>query len=292
MKSLAAAIGKASGKTVWVKAGTYAINETVKLAGSNVRISGITSGAMPVLDFSGSTQPSGAGNNGAKGITVSGSKYHLRYLELKKAGDNCIYVTGADNQFEWLDMHECADTGLQISSGGAGNKVINCDSHLHKDPIEGENGDGFAAKINIGAGNEFMGCRSWQNVDDGWDFYDAGKEPVNLTYCWAFNMKHPAATSASDGNGIKLGGERQYGTNGPHKLSECFSFHNPSWGFDLNNNNSGGVTCTGCGAWGNGKGAFEAGIKTSGNVTLSVSASAAASAKRDANGNLPDIAKL
>ena len=53
---------------------------------------------------------------------------------------------------------------------GARNKVINCDSYRNFDAVtDGENADGFAAKDRVGPGNEFRGCRSWQNADDGWD---------------------------------------------------------------------------------------------------------------------------
>ena len=283
-----ALIRSSSGRTIWVKAGTYPLSETMSLDGrAGIRISGVTCGEMPVIDVS-------SVGFSVRAIKMGGSNYHLRYLEIKgtHSADNCFNVDGSGNTFEWLKIHDCGNTGIRIDGGGADNKVINCDSYLNYDEEHGgTQADGFAAKSNIGTGNEFMGCRAFQNADDGWDHHNAGIATVTLTYCWAFDMSHPRSTEGGDGHGFELGGVGDYGPNGPHTLKECFSFHNPSWGFDLNGNDS-GVTCTGCGAWGNGEGAFDPGMIVSESVTHSASAAAAASAERDSNGNLPDIASL
>jgi hypothetical protein len=77
--------------------------------------------------------------------------------------------------------HGCSDTGLQITANSseagdamraAYNTVINCDSYENYDEANaGENADGFAAKLYIGPGNVFRGCRAWNNADDGWDLF-------------------------------------------------------------------------------------------------------------------------
>ena len=212
--------------------------------------------------------------------------------------------------------------GLQISGTSSltpsYNKIINCDSYLNADN-SAENADGFAAKLGIGPGNEFHGCRSYHNVDDGWDFFEAGPNPVLLEGCWSFAAKHPTkSTKNSDGNGFKLGGlrkevgwydalaadsaiKKQYPTyhdyavdnTATHKVVNCFAFENPSSGFDRNNNPSTGITLTGCGAWGNGTN-VEAGLNVVGEMLSlpAVTAEKAMAAKRDASGNLPDIKTL
>jgi hypothetical protein len=257
----------------------------------------VTGGAKPVIDFSGEARATN--NDGQRGLQISGTYVHLRYLEIKKAADNCLYVTGSNNTLEWLSVHECQDTGVQVSSGAASNKILNVDSYLNADPT-GENADGFAPKLSIGQNNYFCGTRSFQNSDDGYDCWSAGdSSPVTFEYCWSFGQPGPTGTSNSDGNGFKLGSPTSLasGGNAPHKLISCFAFNNRGAGFTANGNNSGKITCTNCGVWGNGT-AWSPGTggvvpQHTGDITnLSVSVDKAMNAPRDASGNLPDITKL
>ena len=48
---------------------------------------------------------------------------------------------------------------------------MNVYSHDNFDPDNGEDADGFAAKLTVGPGNVFDGCISSYNTDDGWDLY-------------------------------------------------------------------------------------------------------------------------
>lgn len=302
-KNLTAAISAwSSGKTIWVKPGTYAHNAAISLStkatsAGPLRISGVSDGAKPVFDFSSETRATN--NDGVRGFQISGSFVHLRYLEIKKASDNCVYVTGSSNTLEWLSVHECQDTGVQLSSGAASNKVLNVDSFLNADPT-GENADGFAPKLSIGQDNYFCGTRSYQNADDGYDCWSSGdSSPVTFEYCWAFGQPGPTATANGDGNGFKLGSPASLasGGNAPHKLINCFAFENRSTGFTANGNSSGKITCTNCGVWGNGT-AWSSGTggavpQHTGDITsLGVTVDQAMNAPRDASGDLPDIATL
>jgi hypothetical protein len=302
-KTLTAAVAAwSSGKTVWVKPGSYAYSAAVSLAtkataAGPLRISGVTGAEKPVFDFS--SEPRASNNDGVRGLQISGSYLHLHYLEIKKAADNCVYVTGSNNTLEWLSVHECQDTGVQVSSGAASNRILNVDSYLNADP-SGENADGFAPKLSIGKDNYFCGTRSYQNADDGYDCWSAGdSSPVTFEYCWALGQPGPTATANGDGNGFKLGSPASLasGGNAPHKLIECFAFDNRNAGFTSNGNSSGKVTCTNCGVWGNGTawspGTGGAVPKHTGDITnLSVSADKAKNAPRDASGDLPDIKTL
>lgn len=302
-KTLPAAIAAwSSGKTIWVTPGTYphgapiAITTNASAAGP-LRISGVTGGAMPVFDFS--SEPRASNNDGQRGFELSGSYVHLRYLEIERAADNCVYVTGSSNTLEWLSVHECQDTGVQLSNGAADNDVRNVDSYLNADPT-GENADGFAPKLSIGQNNYFCGTRAYQNADDGYDCWAAGDDsPVTFDYCWAFGQPGPTATASSDGNGFKLGSpaDRAAGGNAPHELIACFAFENRGAGFTANGNDSGEITCTGCGTWENGSdwspGTGGQDPQHTGDITnLNVSVEQAMNAPRDANGNLPDITQL
>jgi hypothetical protein len=302
-KNLTAAISAwAPGKTIWVTGGTYAHNAAITIStkatsSGPLRISGVTGGAKPVFDFS--SEPRATNNNGVRGFQISGAYVHLRYVEVAKAADNGVYVTGSNDTIEWLSVHECQDTGVQVSNGAASNKLLNIDSYLNADPT-GENADGFAAKFSIGQDNYFCGARSYQNSDDGYDCWSAGNDsPVTFEYCWAFGQPGPTGTANSDGNGFKLGNPTSLaaGGNAPHELIGCFSFDNRGAGFTSNGNNSGKITCTNCGVWGNGA-AWSPGTggmapQHTGDITnLTVTVDKGMLAPRDANGDLPDITKL
>ena len=146
-----------------------------------------------MLDFS--AQAFGSSN---RGLNFTGDYWIVRGFEIQNAGDNCIAVSGSNNTFDQLVIHGCGDTGLQITASSsdatndakaANNLVLNCDSYENLDqPTNGENADGFAAKLRIGPGNVFRGCRAWNNADDGWDFF-ASDDVVTVENCWAFSER-------------------------------------------------------------------------------------------------------
>jgi hypothetical protein len=318
LKTLTAAIEKmVPGRTIWMTPGVHKYTETVVVpkrlvgtAASPCRIAGVPGGPRPQLDFTGVDHTSEI-----RGIQLDGNYWHLYYLEVYGASDNNINIAGSYNLIELLAVHDCGDSGLQINSTNSlmpsYNRMLNCDSYLNADN-SAEDADGFAAKLVIGPGNSFEGCRAWHNCDDNWDLYDA-RSVVTLKGCWAIAAKHPTRSKRnSDGNGFKLGGVRRetssWNRNGkfatyneylaatatPHVLENCFAFGNPSRGFHRNSNPSMEIACTNCGAWGNGKGDFGDGIKVLGEPLSfpSVMPEMAIAALRDANGNLPDIRTL
>lgn len=305
------------GHTIWVASGTYSFSETVQIpkrkqgtVAAPFRIAGMTGAPRPRLDFSGVSRSSEI-----RGLQVDSQYWHLCYLEVCGASDNNVNVAGSNNLLELLEIHDGGDTGLQINSTSslipANNRVLNCDSYLNADN-SAEDADGFAAKLIVGPGNSFEGCRAWHNCDDNWDFYDA-QAVVTLRGCWAIAARHPAKSKKnSDGNGFKLGGIRKETSNwnkrnafknydeyikansNPHILEDCFAIGNPAWGFHRNGNPSSGITCTNCGAWGNVAGSCSDGLIVVGEtVSLpSITADIAIAAKRDVRGNLPDIRTL
>jgi len=320
----------APGITIWMMPGTHSYDARVVIKSTSVNtaissdavvnppVPGVArdgtaaqpiriwavAGSRPVIDFK--RQKDKAGTNvtaaqGARGILLWAHYWHIRGLEIKEAADNCVHIAGSHNTIEDTKVHDCADSGLQITvpealaadtSLGAYNSIINCDSYMNFDALtNGENADGFAIKDRTGPGNEFRGCRAWYNADDGWDFFYAN-EPIVIQECWSFSARHPNSTAVSDGNGFKLGGQRDGmpSNEANHRLTRAFAFHNPAIGFNLNNN-TGSVTCTMCGAWGN-QTNFESGIQHSGDITLSVTVDRAINAQRDATGNLPNISTL
>jgi len=191
-------------------------------------------GEKPIIDFSG--QPV---STSSRGLKLSHNYWHIKGLEIRNAKDNGIHISSWYNIVEACIINNCNDTGIQISGGGSYNLILNCDSYLNHDPLNnGENADGFAAKLSIGPGNVFKGCRAWSNSDDGWDFWE-GDETVVLDSCWTFRNGFNIwgfPSFAGDGNGFKLGGNS---IPGPHIVTNCIAFDNKNKGYDQNNNTAG-----------------------------------------------------
>ncbi|MCF8259801.1 MAG: right-handed parallel beta-helix repeat-containing protein [Melioribacteraceae bacterium] len=237
------------GDTIFVRGGIYEMFSPIKPEKNglpdNYNKLWAYPGEKPVFDFS--SQPL---NSAARGIILSRKYWHVKGFEIFGTGDNGIYITGDSNKVENCITYKCRDTGIQISGGGSYNQVINCDSYLNFDTgSKGENADGFAAKLDIGQGNLFRGCRAWSNSDDGWDLYEGGAFVI-IDSCWAFRNGYNIwgiSGFAGDGNGFKLGGNY---IPGNHIITNSVAFHNRGKGFDQNNNNS-GVKVYNCTGWKN-----------------------------------------
>jgi hypothetical protein len=191
----------------------------------------------PVLDFS--TQPV---SGSYRGIMLRGSYWHIKGIDIMRAGDNGMFVSGSYNIIEFCSFYENHDTGLQLGGGASHNRIINCDSYYNSDPGQG-NADGFAPKLDVGVNNYFYGCRAWQNSDDGWDGYLRGANNVStiIEYSWCFANGYlkDGSPSNGNGNGYKMGG----GDNGNslnlahnYTIKNSLAFDNRVKGYDQNNN--------------------------------------------------------
>lgn len=207
----------------------------------------------PILDFS---SVSLSGSN--RGISLSGSYWHIKGLDIKGAGDNGMIINGGSyNIIEFCAFYENRDTGLQLAGGAAYNQIINCDSYNNADPSHG-NADGFAPKLDVGTGNYFYGCRAWQNSDDGWDGYMRPADNINtiIENSWCFMNGYLANGTASNGNGngFKMGGgDNSNADSLRHNMTliNCIAFDNKVKGFDQNNNR-GSMTLINCTGFRNG----------------------------------------
>jgi hypothetical protein len=254
--TITAAIGRVNaGETVYLRGGTYPLNMTINLDGSGGRDSPITLSGYPLdderplLDFSAMAE---ASSN--RGLILSGSYWYVFGIDVFHAGDNCMFVGGSNNTIEFSTFSECADTGLQLGNGAADNLIVNCDSYFNADRTL-ENADGFAAKLDVGTGNRFVGCRAWNNLDDGWDGYLRPADGVTTTYedCWAIDngkLKN-GSVGAGDGNGFKTGGSDTKNLRHNAVYERCISAGNVNDGFD-HNSNRGSVTILNCAAHDNG----------------------------------------
>ncbi|MDX3803035.1 carbohydrate-binding protein [Streptomyces sp. AK04-3B] len=248
--TLTSAISRvAAGGTIYLRGGTYAYGSTVTVpATSNGTASARTTlaaypGETPVLDFAAQSESS---TN--RGLQLFGSFWHVKGLVVEHAGDNGIYVGGSDNVIERTVTRYNRDTGLQLgriasttpaAQWPARNLILSAESHDNADS-DGEDADGFAAKLTTGTGNVFRYAVSHNNIDDGWDLYtktDTGAiGPVTVEDSLSYNngtLSDGTVNSNGDRNGYKLGGD-DIAVN--HVVRRSIAFHNGKHGFTYNSN--------------------------------------------------------
>jgi hypothetical protein len=262
-KTIGYAVSKVvAGDTIYVRGGTYAYSGTstpltlpVKSGSSPTNRCSLIgyNGERPLLDFTAMT------GTGAEGLKITGSYWYVKGFDCKGAPHNGIQIyAGTFNTVEFCSSYENRNSGVQLKHGAANNQIINCDSYHNYDvdtSPPGGNADGFSPKLDVGTGNYFYGCRSWQNSDDAYDcFLNAPTDNVTTTFenCWAFKCGwywlDGSTNTSMNGNGFKMGSS----TNNHNViLKNCLSFQNKAKGFDQNHN-KGSMTLYNCTAYGNG----------------------------------------
>lgn len=287
----------ATGGTIWMKGGTYKIAVKIDIGATRPGVAGgvmklfAAPGAHPIIDASGLSTADITKTGIA--LHLKGSYWHVKGIEILNAPHNCIKVEGGYNVVENVVVHHCGNTGITISqySGtdmsagpGSNNTILNCDSYGNVGPNnQGEDADGFGAKEQAGKGNVFKGCRSWNNADDGFDFYGWG-DTITVQDCWAFENAKMGA-SGGDGNGFKLG----KGVGG-HTVTNAISAYNVKTAYTSNGANK-LSTCVNCKACSNGSvtGSGDHGI-SGGIANMSPCANLSkAEGARNADGSLPSL---
>jgi len=264
-------IGKlTAGDNLYLMGGQYDFQNTLSINRSGTEGNMITiqpyNSERPILDFRNEA-------NKTNGVKVGGSYLHIKNITIRYAGYKGIWLE--ESQYcilEGLDVYGCCNAGIQLRSGGH-NMVINCDAHDNFDyQDKGGNADGFADKQGDACpGNIYIGCRSWNNSDDGWDSFGRVTDGTPTVYinCIAWNngpatfdlSNHPRATgvdknlscfsgkdlanfpNGGNPNGFKVGGN---GTKHNVELYRCLAVGHRKKGFDQNNNagNMKVINCT------------------------------------------------
>jgi PKD repeat protein len=255
------------GDIIYMRGGTYATSSQISMTkiGSSASRYTVTNfpGEVPILNCSG--QSSG------EGIRITGAYWQLYGLVITNAAHNGINIRGGTTAMmgSFNRIERCAvvgnrDSGLLIGSNSgtftalpSSNTVLNCDATRNFDSPVGGNADGFSAKWTIGPGNTFIGCRSWENSDDGWDLW-MGLSPVVISNCWAFRNGSNVWNSGSfagNGNGFKLGGNFIAAN---HRLVRGLAYQNVGDGGNGvdQNNNTGSLTVDHVTSWANKKANF------------------------------------
>ncbi|GHF74572.1 carbohydrate-binding protein [Streptomyces griseosporeus] len=248
--TLTSAISRiAPGGTIYLRGGTYAYSSTVTIPeGNNGTAAARTTlsaypGETPVLNFSAQTE-----SPANRGLQVFGNYWRVYGLVVERAGDNGIYVGGSHNVIERTVTRFNRDTGLQLgriasttpaSQWPSDNLILSAESHDNADS-DGEDADGFAAKLTTGTGNVFRYTVSHNNIDDGWDLYtksDTGAiGPVTIEYALSYNngtLTNGTVNTNGDRNGYKLGGES---IPVDHVVQHSIAYKNGKHGFTYNSN--------------------------------------------------------
>jgi ankyrin repeat protein len=235
-----------AGDTIFVRGGVYNCTSTINIHKSGGQGKPIClrayPGEAPLLDFS-VAQGDGFSIRGAywhfKGLTVTGTAAWGLRVEYKEAHHNILeQITAYANRL----------AGVAILNGAAYNLVLNCDSYRNFHPeTNGENADGFNASRYVGKGNVFIGCRAWNNSDDGFD-NTMTFEGVRLEDCYACRngeniWDYPCFTGNAEG--FKIGGEGAH-----HVLVGCVAWDHDLRGF-LGNLDQAGYTILNCTAFRN-----------------------------------------
>ena len=238
-----------AGGTIYLRGGTYNLSQTVTIDQSdsgtpNARTTlSAYPGETPVLNFAAQSE-----DPANRGLALNGSFWHVYGIVVEHAGDNGIFVGGSDNILERTVTRFNRDTGLQLSriasdtpedEWPSGNLVLSAESHDNADS-DGEDADGFAAKLTVGTGNVFRYAVSHNNIDDGWDLYtkdDTGPiGAVTIEDSLAYdNGTLTDGSQAGDGdrNGYKLGGED---IAVDHVVRRSIAYRNGKHGFTYNRN--------------------------------------------------------
>ncbi|MFJ8823977.1 right-handed parallel beta-helix repeat-containing protein [Streptomyces sp. NPDC102467] len=248
--TLASAISRvAAGGTIYLRGGTYAYAQTVTVPDAADGTSAARTNLVayqsekPVLNFSAQSESS---TN--RGLQLFASYWHVKGIVVEHAGDNGIYVGGSNNIIESTVTRYNHDTGLQLgriasstakAQWPANNLIVSAESHDNADS-DGEDADGFAAKLTTGTGNVFRYAVSHNNIDDGWDLYtktDTGAiGPVTVEDSLSYSngtLSDGTVNTNGDRNGYKLGGD-DIAVN--HVVRRSIAFGNGHHGFTYNSN--------------------------------------------------------
>ncbi|MBN1170751.1 MAG: right-handed parallel beta-helix repeat-containing protein, partial [Micromonosporaceae bacterium] len=248
--TLTAALTKiAAGGTIYLRGGTYKYSTTITIAPGNDGTSSARKtlsaypGETPVLDFSAMAE-----NSANRGLAVNADYWRVAGIVVEYAGDNGIFVGGSNNIIERTITRYNHDSGLQISriasdtpqaQWPANNLILSAESHDNADS-DGEDADGFAAKLTVGTGNVFRYCVSHNNIDDGWDLYTKSETgaigPVTIENSLAYNngtLTNGTVNTNGDRNGYKLGGEDIPVNN---IVKNSIAYKNGKHGFTYNSN--------------------------------------------------------
>jgi hypothetical protein len=226
--------------------------------GEPISFIGLTEdGNRPVFDMS-AVNPAGYR---VTAFLVSGQYLVFRNFEVvgmmvnittHTQSENFRIANGSYNTFDNIACHDGMGIGFYLLRNSHHNLFVNCDGYNNYDPVsesgKGGQNDAFGCHVNAGnPGNIFIGCRAWNNSDDGYDLINC-YSPVTFCYSFAYHNGYDAdGNRRQDGNGFKAGG---FGMGSAitlpddgaprHEVYHCIASNNKSNGI-YSNHHLGGV---------------------------------------------------
>jgi hypothetical protein len=222
---LQAAVDSAGpGSEIVAGGGTYGMSSrwVVRSGGEsgNPLVIRAAEGERPQIQFA-----ADGSNDSDSGVQFRSPYVVFRGFEVSGSGWKGVNTEGNahDVVLEGLRVHNSHLWG--IMNNGRDDVVFrNCDSYDNMGG-DGDNSDGI--NMTGPAQNGLIeGCRSWNNGDDGFDFWVSDDHTVRNCMAW-----NNGRGSGGDGNGFKLGGGSG---SGGHLVHNCVSFANRNRGFDWN----------------------------------------------------------
>ena len=252
-----------SGSILYVRGGTYTPAPTTITGNASggyysaaVAISGMNGtsgntykiwaypGELPIIN--GSNITSGVPG----GIIISNSSFvHVKGFEVT----GMAYISHSSAGVEVYNSPNCIVENINSHHNGGygygsrlnvnGTYFINCDSHDNCDgPAGGGDADGFDVGFSTNNSTIYLiGCRSWNNSDDGFDMYN-GSQYGNysgiyyLINCWAWHQGYLSdqVSVGGDGCGFKYGLEDVYSSTTKRYTYNCIAYNNRIAGFNNN----------------------------------------------------------
>ena len=215
-------------------------------------------GRRPVFDFS-EVRP----KTRITGFLLSGKWIFVKHIETigmqavlpdsdHSQSENFRLHGASHCLLENIAAHDGMGIGFYLHGRSGSNTFLNCDAYNNYDSVseggKGGNSDGFGCHPgNIKAtGNVFIGCRAWNNSDDGFDLINAWTA-IRFEYCIALKNGYDAnGMNRADGNGFKAGGYNMHQEiKAPevipmHEVRNCIAAENKANGF-YSNHHLGGV---------------------------------------------------
>ena len=231
-----------AGNLIYIRGGTYELSTQMLLQNKNGTIGNLIKiwaypGEVPIFKKLGIDARQ-------KAIYCYNNNYiHFKGFEITGFSQttarefaSAFWVENTNNSiFELFNYHHNGDPFV-ITHNSTGNVIKNCDAHHNYDPYTltaYDDGDGFNFETDQGTTTSFIGCRSWSNSDDGFDFYRSNGV-INLTDCWSWNngYREDGITRGGNGTGYKLGITTvNQSTVILRTLKNCMAFKNRDGGF-------------------------------------------------------------
>ena len=217
------------GDTGYIRGGTYQLSQITIRSGSEGNPITIKAYDNENVVLKGYGQTGGGGK-----FRINHDWHVIENLDFYLGSTGVSIKGGSHNTIINCKAHSHYYTGFVISGDGASyNQFKNCDAYdMYDSGGDGGNADGIVVTGHTsapGPGNSFVGCRSFNNSDDGFDVWKAG-HPVRIIECMSFNN----GNHNGDGNGFKTGINKTQ--EDKHVLERCLAWGNRQNGFDYNDN--------------------------------------------------------